>query len=90
MKMGESEGVINGMKAPGQWGGWDPEQGRAGAKQKGPCQLGTGSQGEGLGGTGGWGTWRPERSLGAGGDLLWDGGVTPPSPRRPGAEVREV
>lgn len=63
--MGESEGVINGMKSPGQWGGWDPEQGRAGAKQKGPCQLGTGSQGEGLGGTGSWGTGRPERSLGA-------------------------
>lgn len=66
-KMGE--GVINGMKSPGQQGGGDPELGRA-AGRKGPCQL--------VGRPGGGARWdrrfgdREARALPGGSDFLCD------------------
>lgn len=69
-KMREREGVINGMKSPGQQGGGDPEQGRAAAGQKGPCQL--------VGRPGGGARWdrrfgdREARALPGGSDFLCD------------------
>ena len=59
MKMGEREGVMDGMKSPGQQGGPDPGQAGLGLSRRdppprpgpAPSQLGTGGKEEGLGGT---------------------------------------